>query len=74
MNRLGIDKRLIASGTQCVKSDKFLAHEVRSKITVDRKTIVESFIRRNHLDKTINDEIMACQEKLAKLRIMNKLG
>lgn len=74
MNRLGIDKRLICSGIPRVRSVNFVANEARSKITVDRRSIVNSFIKRNKLDVTLNDEIMACQEKLARLRVMNKLG
>lgn len=60
-------------GTRRVKTGNFVANEARSKITVDRRSIVQAFIRRNKLDVTLNDEIMACQEKLARLRVMNKL-
>lgn len=65
---------LTKSGTCRVKTGEFVANEVRSKLSFDKSKITASFIKRNHLDITINDEIMACQEKLKKLRIMQKLG
>jgi len=74
MNRTGIYNRMIFSGSQRKKSDNFVACEARSKLTTDRTTIVASFVRRNRLDITVNDEIMAVKAKLDKLRIMNKLG
>jgi len=73
MNRLGIDKRLIFAGVHRIKSPDFVANEARSKIFVDRKTITESYIRRNKLDITLNDKIMKCKAELDKLRILNKL-
>lgn len=73
MNRSGIDPRMIASGVQRVRSNHFVANEVRSKLKHDRSSIIKVFIRKNKLDVTLNDEIMACQENLARLRVMNKL-
>jgi len=74
MNRLGLDKRLIFSGAQQKKRDLFVAHESRSKITMDRRKIIEAHIRHNKLDVTLNDKIMKCKAELDKLRILNKLS
>lgn len=73
-NRTGIYKRMIFSGSQRKTSDNFVACEARSIITTDRTAIHESYIRRNKLDITVNDQIMNVKAKLDKLRIMNKLG
>ena len=74
ISRYGIDKRLIAVGVKRKRSNRFIANEVRSKIKMDRKKIIESYIRCNRLDITLNDKIIACKAQLDKLRILEKLN
>ena len=74
MNRTGVYKRMIFSGSQRKRSDNFVACEARSKLITDRSSIINSFIKRNKLDITINDKIAHAQYELARLRIMNKIG
>lgn len=69
MNRLDIDKRMIFSGSRQVKSDVFVANEARSRIFEDRRAITASYIRRNKIDITINDELVRVKKLLDKLRI-----
>lgn len=55
--RTGIMLDMIFSGTKQKKKNRFVAHEARSKIFMDRRKIREAYIKRNKLDITINDRI-----------------